>query len=157
MSKGKQLYSLFIQNKNFKTTHFNSRLKVVALMAILFACLLNAAKLKKMSKKKKSNHYKGNMDEPAYCYSGCKPWDSCHMIRLFAWFYCVNVMKSQDPEKTTELSQVTYKLHHIMLYLAFELTTSVVIDTDCIGSCKSSYHTITATTGPIVICKRLLL
>jgi hypothetical protein len=29
-----------------------------------------------------------------------------------------------------------------------ELTTSVVICTDCIGSCKSNYHTITATTPP---------
>jgi hypothetical protein len=28
-----------------------------------------------------------------------------------------------------------------------ELTASVVIDTDCIGSCKSNYHTITATTA----------
>ena len=38
---------------------------------------------------------------------------------------------------------------HIMLYTSpssrFELTTSVVIGTDCIGSCKSNYHTITAT------------
>jgi hypothetical protein len=31
----------------------------------------------------------------------------------------------------------------------FELTTSVVIGTHCIGSCKSNYHTITATTAPI--------
>ena len=30
----------------------------------------------------------------------------------------------------------------------FELTTSVVIGTDCIGSCKSNYHTITAMTAP---------
>jgi hypothetical protein len=30
----------------------------------------------------------------------------------------------------------------------FELTTSVVIGTDCIGSWKSNYHTITATTAP---------
>jgi hypothetical protein len=29
-----------------------------------------------------------------------------------------------------------------------ELTTSVVIGTDCKGSCKSNYHTITATTTP---------
>ena len=28
----------------------------------------------------------------------------------------------------------------------FELSTSVVIGIDCIGSCKSNYHTITATT-----------
>jgi hypothetical protein len=30
----------------------------------------------------------------------------------------------------------------------FELTTFVVIGTDCIGSCKSNYHTIMTTTTP---------
>ena len=32
--------------------------------------------------------------------------------------------------------------------MGFELATLVVIGTDCIGSCKSNYHTITTTTAP---------
>ena len=56
-------------------------------------------------------------------------------------------MKPEYPEKTTDLSQVTKELCHIMLYTPawsrFELTTSVVISTDCIDSCNSNYHTTT--------------
>ena len=48
--------------------------------------------------------------------------------------------------------EVTDKLYHIILYTSplsrFELT-SVVMDSGCRGSCKSKYHTITATTVPL--------
>ena len=67
-------------------------------------------------------------------------------ILVISWW---SVLSVEDPEKTTDLSQVTDNLYHIMLYTSpwsrFELTTSVVIGTDCIGSCKSNYHTITVT------------
>ena len=57
--------------------------------------------------------------------------------------------KPEFSEKTNDLTKVTDKLYHIMMYTApwagLELTTSVVIATDCIGSCKSNYRPITAT------------
>ena len=64
-------------------------------------------------------------------------------ISVISW---QSVLLVEDLEKTTDLSQVTDKLYHIMLFTSpwsrFKLTTSVVIWTDCIGSCKSNHHTI---------------
>ena len=54
-----------------------------------------------------------------------------------------------DLEITTDLWQVTDKHNVILLALIeIQLTTSMVIDTDCIDSCKSNNHTITTKTVP---------
>jgi hypothetical protein len=74
-------------------------------------------------------------------------YSGCH----FYWW-----RKPEYPEKTTKQHQVTDKLYNIMYrvhlaWVGFELKTLVVIGTDCIGSCKSNYHTITTRTAPHLI------
>jgi hypothetical protein len=41
-------------------------------------------------------------------------------------------------------------IEYTLPWTGFEMTTLVVIGTDCIGSCKSNYHTITTMMAPIL-------
>ena len=72
-----------------------------------------------------------------------------HFQQYFSYIVMVRFIDGGKPEKTTGLPHVPDKLYHIMLYrvhLAIHRVRThnlVVISTDCTGSCKSNYHTIT--------------
>ena len=69
-------------------------------------------------------------------------------ISVILWRSVLLVKETRGPGEN-------HRLYHIMLYTspwtAVEPKTSVVINTDCRGNCKSNYHMITATTTPSMV------
>ena len=72
-------------------------------------------------------------------------------ISVISWWSVLLVLETGGPgENRQHVTSHWQTLLHNIVHLALieiELTTSVVIGTD-IGSCKSNYHTITATCAP---------
>jgi len=71
-------------------------------------------------------------------------------ISVISWWSVLLV------EETTDLQQVTDKLYHIMYrvqlsWAGFELTTLMVIGTECKSSYKSNYHTITIPSQTVLL------
>jgi len=67
-------------------------------------------------------------------------------ISAILWRSVLLVKETGVPGKN-HVSQVTDKLYHIIhltMNRVLELTTSVMIATDCTNNCKSNYYTIMA-------------
>jgi hypothetical protein len=77
------------------------------------------------------------LNEICFCLSVC-------LMVFNATFNNISVILWQS---VLLVEETTDKLYHIIFYTSpwagVEPTTSVVIGTDCIGGCKSNYHTIT--------------
>jgi hypothetical protein len=83
-------------------------------------------------------------------------------VIIISWRSVLFVEETRVPgENHQPYIKTLTNLYHIILYwefeyispwlawAGFELTTLMVIGTDCIGSCKSNYNTITATTASL--------
>jgi len=67
-------------------------------------------------------------------------------ISVISWWSVLLVGETREPV-TSHWQTWSHNVVHLA-WAWFELTTLVVVGTDCIGSCESNYHMITATTAP---------
>jgi hypothetical protein len=111
------------------------------------------------------HRFLSNRKDLHFVYQKCRihlSWLSNYVVRVMVFNATFNNISLQSVllvEETRVLGENHrhvanhWQLYHIMLYQVhptwarFELTTLVVIGTDCIGSYKSNYYTITATTA----------
>jgi hypothetical protein len=68
-------------------------------------------------------------------------------ISVISWLSVLLVDETEEIHRPVASHwQTLSRIEYTSLWTGFELTTSVVIVTDCTGSCKSNYHAITTTT-----------
>ena len=83
---------------------------------------------------------------------------------IISWRSVLLVVETGVPRENHRPVACPWLTFQVMLYrvhlawTGFELrTTSVVIYTDCKGSCKSNYHTVTSMTAPKVIWRLMII
>ena len=86
-------------------------------------------------------------------------WFDCHFPQYFSYIVSISFIGGGDrstwenhrpvPSHCQTLSYNQHCIEYSLPWTGFELTTLVVIGTECTCNCKSNYHTIMTTTAPI--------
>ena len=71
-------------------------------------------------------------------------------ISVISWRSVLLMEETGVPRENQSKSLTNFITYCCIEYTGFKLITLVVIGTDCTGSCKFSYNTITTTTAPFI-------